>query len=292
MLSPFPPTNKLCYERQIEQQHASHRRMLTQARPTCHSNSKHLLDNTPPAKYPHREMNLKGALLELRRIEEINRANILLTQRVHACHRRSPKQARTEFLPGVRLTASQEPVIDHFVSPRPTQRGSAMPIPPKPAYTRRQKQRAIDLANWKLRQGIEHPRGAYSAERWEEEFRMTQQYKRNLARDETVGYLPRPGRQRRMAAVPLARNARGAPPRTLRDADLTDSVLRLSIPRSVPPTPQARSSRSDGAKQGGTEGGMRSEMESLLFVPQLLSPIRPPPHTARYTTSADDRSAM
>jgi len=78
--------NKLCYQREVDRNKRIHTRNLRNMKSTNKTNSASKLDNRPPRRFKHLELNLKKRQLEEERYYQIERENKLLMQKVrHSC---------------------------------------------------------------------------------------------------------------------------------------------------------------------------------------------------------------
>ena len=97
--------------------------------------------------YNHVTNNLKRAQMQEERHHAINVENMLLLDKVVGIAGRNSSDPTREFLNGVRLTPSQVPIVDHFLSDNPTTFGSAMSAVSLNIAQRRRETAAIEAEN-------------------------------------------------------------------------------------------------------------------------------------------------
>lgn len=76
--------NKLCYQREVDKNKRIHAQRLKNMKATNRTNSASLMDNRPPRRFKHLQLNLKKRQLEEERYFRIERENKLLMQKVRA----------------------------------------------------------------------------------------------------------------------------------------------------------------------------------------------------------------
>ena len=121
--------NKLCYQREVERNQKIHARRLKNMKSTNKTNSRKLMDNRPPKQFKHLKVNLKKRQLEEERYFQIERDNKLLMQKMFAIMKQKPDPTASEYLPGIRISSSQVPMVDNYLSTHTNLPGKAVLIP-------------------------------------------------------------------------------------------------------------------------------------------------------------------
>lgn len=95
-----------------------------------------------------------------------------------------------EYIPGLRLNANQQPVLDHYLSKNTTTRGTAKPLLTLNLEARRREFKRIVSENNLMLHRLESSQSQYSREKWAEQYAELQHRQKYMAKDGTIGYLP------------------------------------------------------------------------------------------------------
>lgn len=224
--------NRLCYEREILRQQAIHQKKLQMILPTCQSPSKVYMDSNEPTRLTHLTTNRKKLQLEKERQTEIYLQNQRLASKMeHIMHRQenallasgtptspiqkvvSPRAVESEdkspkkptvksvhspayvHMPGIRLNASQTPMVDCYLSPEFAMgRGTASKKDSlvNRGIQRRRKQQ-IEEENRRLKERLKGQKPYYNTKKWDAEWQHASHKFQHLHQNGTVGYLlPKP----------------------------------------------------------------------------------------------------
>ena len=124
-----PVGNRLAHELGIQRvQRIHHQRLRDIANGKLRGNLGNEWTRSKPS-YRHVSENRKKAQLEAERYDAVERENRILLEKMAALmtgrSTLDPTEGTQEFAPGVRLTRTQRPVIDHAISHQPQMPGAA-----------------------------------------------------------------------------------------------------------------------------------------------------------------------
>lgn len=222
--------NRLCYEREVVRKQALHEHKLQTVLPTCLSPSKGMLDSTPPVVQPHLRTNAKRHQMEMERQMDIYSANQNLALKMDRIrHRQENKvlaasSARPDHssshsnggstsprlnvhppptpkksihsparvhMPGIRLDATQTPIVDCHLSPELSMgRGNACVKPSLVnKIVQKRQQNAITEENRRMKQRVLAQKPFYNTRLWDTEWQGRAVKFQHLHQNGTVGYL-------------------------------------------------------------------------------------------------------
>ena len=146
----------------------------------------------------------------------------------------NPGSASTEYTPGVRLTSSQYPTLDNYLSVKSPMPGKAVPLnslnrqgecmlqcvshgakstcfrPTLWTTVRQKEYKYVMEQNAHILRRLTTSKPTYSREKWQQERRETERYLQMLSRDNTVGHLRK--YSKRKTQKPKLPSLNGNPP--------------------------------------------------------------------------------
>lgn len=182
--------NRLCYEREILRKQKIHRERLKEMKSTSKSNARKDFDNTSPPNYDHLKRNEKKKQMYKQELDRIAKANELLTSRMQSIFEAKPTSTDMEFIPGVRIGSSQNPVIDNYLSSLTPSRGCAVIKPSlNLEYRTRERERVLNQ-NFVILERINKTKPYYDTSIWENERKDMEGLIKYMRQDGTIGHLP------------------------------------------------------------------------------------------------------
>ena len=157
--------------------------------------------------YPHVRANLKRAQIQDERFAEIELENTVLLAKLSKILRRSRDPTGTEardWTGGLRLTANQVPVIDHWISPHTTAFGAAVQPSSLNLAQRRRERERIEVENRALVARLQTCKPTYDRSRFDKDAREREDWLTSHA-------MPRP-------LSPVSLTASGTRPVSANDA--------------------------------------------------------------------------
>ncbi|OQR92913.1 hypothetical protein ACHHYP_03094 [Achlya hypogyna] len=201
--------NRVCYEREVQRAQKLHQDRLRSMQSTSFSPAANRLDNSPPKRYPHLDANLKKCQLNADRYQQIYDENQHLMRKMNKIVATHPTESAVEFRPGMRLTIEQTPMLDSYLSPQSLSRGCAIEKGSMNKGFRQREHEKIEEENRKMLARLTNKKSAYSAARWDQEYKESLVRFKHVRQDATVGYLspkkhqPSPYNVRDTNALPM-----------------------------------------------------------------------------------------
>lgn len=104
--------------------------------------------------------------------------------------KQKPEPQSMEYVPGLRLSSSQQPRVDNYLSPCSMLPGQARLIPSMNREKRRRAYTRIMSENARILERISTRKAVYSRDTWDKDRKRTEHYLGNIGKDLTTGYLP------------------------------------------------------------------------------------------------------
>ncbi|EQC41414.1 hypothetical protein SDRG_01383 [Saprolegnia diclina VS20] len=237
--------NRVCYERDVLKAQKLHQERLRSMQSSTFSPAANTLDNSPPKHYAHLDARLKTAQLKQERYQQIFEENQHLVRKMTRIVATHPTERAVEFRPGMRLTAEQTPMLDSYLSPHSLSRGCAIEKGSMNSGFRQREHEKIEAENRKMLARLTNKKSAYSALRWDQEYKESLVRFKHVHHDATVGYLspkqrdPSPYHVRDKSALPVITPrdevmSAPSPHRPSRNPSNVASSPRDAIKRGVP----------------------------------------------------------
>uniref|UniRef100_A0A7S2HMB8 Alpha/beta hydrolase fold-3 domain-containing protein n=1 Tax=Haptolina brevifila TaxID=156173 RepID=A0A7S2HMB8_9EUKA len=165
-----PAANQSCLVRDARAEQRKHREAIQRMRPAIDNKwgqRRNGVRELKQASYTHVRANLKRAQLEDERAQAIENENFKLLEKLSKILERpqDPTAGTKEFAGGMRLTATQVPVIDHCVPTKTTMAGAAVEAGSLNFGMRTQQQMEIVMANHKLVKRIQMCKPTYDRQK-------------------------------------------------------------------------------------------------------------------------------
>jgi len=165
-----PAANQSCLVREARAEQRKHREAIQRMKPAINNKwgqTWNGVKETKRASYSHVRTNLKRAQLEDERAQAIEMENFKLLEKLSKILERpqDPTHRTREWGGGVRLTATQVPVIDHAVPAKTTAFGAAVEGTSLNFGMRTQQQTEIVMANHKLVKRIQMCKPTYDRQK-------------------------------------------------------------------------------------------------------------------------------
>ncbi|KDO34858.1 hypothetical protein SPRG_00918 [Saprolegnia parasitica CBS 223.65] len=237
--------NRVCYERDVLKAQKLHQDRLRSMQSSTYSPAASKLDNSPPKHYVHLDARLKTAQLKQERYQQIFEENQHLVRKMTRIVAAHPTERAVEFRPGMRLTVEQTPMLDSYLSPHSLSRGCAIEKGSLNSGFRQREHAKIEAENRKMLARLTTKKSAYSASRWDREYKESLVRFKHVHHDATVGHLPpkqrdpSPYHARDKSALPVITPrdevmSAPSPHRPSRNPSNAPSSPRNAIKRGVP----------------------------------------------------------
>jgi len=278
-----PISNKAAWKKEYENARKIHLQKLatTQAVTTARWGSSYNgVKEYKQASYEHVTNNLKRAQMQEERHHAINLENMLLLDKVVNIAGRNSADPSREYVNGLRLTSTQAPVIDHFLSSNSTVFGAAMEPVSLNIGQRRRQTASIEAENRQLLQRLYSAEPTYGraiaqkADRFREEWlRSHESFETKLYKEQSSGV----SRSSPRSSHNASRSGTSRPSRRPKDGGLLPvGSGHASRSQSSPHSPRsAPHAKLDEQLEAALEA--EAEEEAAAASQTAAEPLPPPP---------------